>query len=559
MNLTALALLGAAGLGQPPADADIVPHNTRALVLDINYDPARKKDIDKSYLFVSRDRGQTWPLESVATPDKPAFQYTAPEDGEYWVNMMIVYKNGQKDPPDITRVAPARKLLIDATAPAVKITTARWDGDDLLVAWEVQDKFPNDAATRVLVRPTGAGESAWQPAPLDGVMKRTAKFKPGIAGPVTVKVAAADLAGNVGEMVRDLPAPAASATTTAYLPANPTPTLPPPSLPPETAASGPSAPTGPLPPIGIPVEAVPQPVLPPTASAEPPYAAAPAYNPAPAPAMAAPAPPAGGAAVWGPPGTAAAEPPPAPIAVGSGTFAGPALDAGAPQVINFTRFDLQYQVENGPSGVSRVDLYVTRDDGRTWYPWSKHTGGESPLRVVLDTSFNQQVEGNYGFRLVPVSGAGLADGAPTAGTPPDLRVQVDATPPVIKVYAPVADAQQRNALVLRWEAHDRNFGRDPIAIEWSEHPGGPWQPVTGGGGPAQVVAGLTTGAARVANSGTYSWLLPAGLATHKVYLKFTAWDAAGNRSEVVTPTPVTVDLTKPRAKIQGILGGTVGR
>ena len=159
--------------------------------------------------------------------------------------------------------------------------------------------------------------------------------------------------------------------------------------------------------------------------------------------------------------------------------------AAAPQAntqhINFLRFDLQYQLESGPSGVSRIDLYVTRDEGRTWTRWSQHDGRETPLRVQLDTRFNQQPEGDYGFRLVPVSGAGLTDGAPTAGTAPEMRVHVDVTPPMIKVFAPTADPNQRNTLVLHWEATDRTFGRDPIAIEWSEQPTGPWKPVASDG------------------------------------------------------------------------------
>jgi hypothetical protein len=135
-----------------------------------------------------------------------------------------------------------------------------------------------------------------------------------------------------------------------------------------------------------------------------------------------------------------------------------------------------------------------------------------------------------------------------------MRVHVDTTPPVVRVFAPTADPGQRNTLILRWEATDRNFGKDPIAIEWSEQPTGPWKPVAGPDGVIPVVAGAGAGAVRVANTGTYPWPIPAGLGTHKVHLKFTAWDAAGNRSEVVTPA-VTVDLTKPRARIQGILGG----
>ena len=64
----------------------------------------------------------------------------------------------------------------------------------------------------------------------------------------------------------------------------------------------------------------------------------------------------------------------------------------------------------------------------------------------------------------------------------------------------------------------------------------------------------TATANRVPNTGSYSWVLPTTLNTHQVYLKFAAWDVAGNRSEVVTPRPVLVDLTRPRVKIQGIEG-----
>jgi hypothetical protein len=197
--------------------------------------------------------------------------------------------------------------------------------------------------------------------------------------------------------------------------------------------------------------------------------------------------------------------------------------------------------------VARVDLYVSRDDGRSWVRWSQHDGRETPLKVVLDTRFNKEVEGDYGFVLVPVSGAGLSDGAPVAGTAPDLRVRVDTTSPVIKVYAPTADPTNKAALVLNWEATDKNFGRDPIAIEYAEAPQGPWKSVTGTDGPA---------AAKVENSGQYSWQPPLNLASPKVYLRFTAWDLAGNKSEVVTPNPILVDLTKPKARIQGISTGT---
>jgi hypothetical protein len=130
-------------------------------------------------------------------------------------------------------------------------------------------------------------------------------------------------------------------------------------------------------------------------------------------------------------------------------------------------------------------------------------------------------------------------------------VRVDVTPPVIKVYQPTADPNNRNALLLHWEASDRNFGKDPIAIEFSEQPNGPWRSVSS---PDVVPAAAGGGKDphRIENSGSYSWQPPLNLVTPRVYLKFTAWDQAGNRSEVVTPNPILVDLTKPKARIQGI-------
>jgi hypothetical protein len=248
------------------------------------------------------------------------------------------------------------------------------------------------------------------------------------------------------------------------------------------------------------------------------------------------------------------DPPARPIAISGGPTPSVGAMMPAPEVspIQYSkspRFELGYQLEAGPSGVARIELYVTRDDGKNWVRWSSHDGRETPLKIALDTRFNQDVDGEYGFRLVPISGAGLSEGAPAPGSAPEARVQVDTQAPVIKVFQPTADPKQKNALLLLWEATDKNFGKDPIAIEYSESATGPWKSVQNGEGfvPASVGA-----ASRIANTGSYSWQLPLNLTTPRVYLKFTAWDLAGNRSEVTTPHPILVDLMKPKARVQGI-------
>jgi hypothetical protein len=247
-----------------------------------------------------------------------------------------------------------------------------------------------------------------------------------------------------------------------------------------------------------------------------------------------------------------------------GSPAAPSVEGPRPQAINYLRFDLAYEVEQrGPSGISRIDLYVTRDDGRRWDKWSQHDGRELPVRVALDVvgtgipqrhpEPNRHREGLYGFRLVPVSGAGLSGGIPNPGDAPDLRVVVDITPPLVKLYPPVSDPAQPDALLIVWEATDSNLGEDPVTIEWAEHQQGPWRPVTGPSGDGFMPA--AGGAARgVPNTGRYPWRVPAGLPP-RVYLKVTARDAAGNVTPVVTPGPVLIDLAKPRATIHGIVTG----
>jgi len=207
----------------------------------------------------------------------------------------------------------------------------------------------------------------------------------------------------------------------------------------------------------------------------------------------------------------------------------------------------------GPSGISRVDLWVTRDEGRTWLKWSQSDGKGSSVRVNLGVPGNPQPEGTYGFRVVPVSGAGLSEREPTAGDAPDLRVVVDVTPPQLDLFPPVGDPNSSDTLVIQWKAADKNFSDDPITIEWSDKPSGPWQPVAAANELVQQASTSTPSARRLPNTGSFAWRVPAGLPP-RVYLKVVARDSAGNEKTVITRDAVLIDLVKPRAKVSGIVG-----
>ncbi|HEY2786869.1 MAG TPA: hypothetical protein VGJ05_18050 [Fimbriiglobus sp.] len=570
LKITALGLGLAGGIAafgwnrtpaQPPAQADYIPIKSRTATLKIDYDPVKRKDILNSRLLVSRDKGLTWELEDTATPDRTAFKLEAKEDGVYWVKMQTVFTNGSKDPPD-SQIATQRadqKLLMDGTPPAVRISSAKRIEDEIAVAWSIDEKFPNEAETKLSYRPAGSELAVWQDVP-NVAGKTETRFKVTGLGAYTVRVTAKDLAGNEGLMTADVPG---TTTTVAYTP----------PIPPLTGQGNAAPPAG----------AIPAPIFPTSRPAEPDGIVAP--GPIQTPniptdtASVLPAPAAVGPAAinnqvapnWTPPAPthAPAQPtetnstpktistPPQPLATTSQIPV--AGDSAPTRFVNFSKFDLAYTLNAGPSGVNKIQLWVTRDDGRNWQKWSDHDGKESPLHVDLEKRWNANLEGAYGFKLVPESGARQTDGAPTPGTPPEFRCVVDLTPPTIEVLAPSAHPTMRDTISLKWRATDANFGKDPIAFEWSETPQGPWRAVNAGDDVRHVVAGNDAGPPRMANTSEYAWHLPTDLTSPRVFLKVTAWDAAGNKREVMTRDPITIDFTRPKATIQGIVGGPTGR
>jgi hypothetical protein len=224
----------------------------------------------------------------------------------------------------------------------------------------------------------------------------------------------------------------------------------------------------------------------------------------------------------------------------------------APQVINVTSFKMAYEVEDkGASGVGKAEIWVTRDDGKTWSQWNVIDKPESPLVIDLAKATNTQVQGIYGFKVVLQSGAGLSRETPKNGEAPDLRVDVDVEPPIVKIFEPTPDPTAKDTMILRWQAVDRNLANDPITLEWADSAKGPWIPIAATDG-----IGTSHGVAkRIGNTGSYPWKLPSNFPTHKVYLKVTARDTAGNVAEATTREPILVDLNKPSAIKLNIVGG----
>jgi hypothetical protein len=540
MNFAA-ALVGLS-LGQPATPpSDYYPMSSRSIKIPIKYEKDRKL-IRQVKLLVAPKGENTWYQDAAVPPDRDFFTYLAKEDGVYWFTMVEEDLQGRQVPADLTRTPPDLKVIVDTVQPRVQFTSAKRNGEEVVVEWFVDDKNPDEAKTQVHFR-VGGDAGYWQEVTLPANSKSGVRFPSGTTGPVAVRVTAFDIAGNKTEMVREFPGDA---------PAGPPPggmsstSLSPPAGPPvkPPAGDGPIAPPdlGPLPPAGGPTPPAGPPVPPVAPPANTGNAAASSNTNSGAAPLPAPDPKTAGSAG------------PTPVAVWSGAPASsPVVEVTRAQSINYLAFDLGYEVESrGPSGIGRLDLWVTRDDGKTWLKWSQHDGKASSVRVNLNVPANPQPEGTYGFRVVPVSGAGLSEREPVSGDAPDLRLVVDVTPPQLDIFPPAGDPSSPDTLVIQWKATDRHFGDDPITVEWSDKPTGPWQPAAGAAEVLQAGAGNAPQARRLPNTGSFGWRVPAGVAP-RVYLKVTARDAAGNVREVVTRDPILVDLVKPRAKINGIV------
>ena len=379
------ALSHSSGRCYAPAQlpADVRPFNKKNLDIPINYDAALQGQIRDLILYVSSDQGLHWNQTGLAQPDRDKFfSFKAEADGTYWFSMVIVYKNGTRDPADLAKTPAALKLLIDTTRPAVSVTKVERVGGDVTVLWDVVEKNPDWKTFRLEYK---VGEGAWTPVAVTPEANGAAKIGGVPAGPVAVRVAVADLAGNAGEDSRSAAqlVPAGGVRTAEKVDPKPPvePVLPGPPAPPSLGGDkfvplqidgppvGPPPATSDFAPIRDPIKPVERPLPPPTEA-------------------------------------------PTQYRVASSNLP-------AAQVINITRFKMAVQLEDvGSSGVKKADVYVTRDDGQTWTKWSTHDKAESPLTVELQTRTNPTLEGIYGFKVVVESGAGLSSGARCPATPP---------------------------------------------------------------------------------------------------------------------------------------------
>ena len=476
---TAAAPLSAADLPKP------VQHNSRSFRIPFNVDPADRPKLKEVQLWVSDDRGGRWKEWGHTGPENTAFTFRAPQDGEFWFAARTVDLKGRMFPDNDKTVDPSMRVVVDTQPPTIELAAIGRRGSRAAVRWEISDEHLD--RNRLLIEYQSRGARDWRTVPnLKYALLGSAEWDAGTADPIRVRASVEDRAHNRAETELSLPDGIASNPGPGTMEAR------------DFAA----------PPSGVPIAPAS------IAAAEDPFNAVTAGGGgAPAPAE------------------------PAPHAAATPTAGNGTVLVGSP------RFPLAYAVDDaGPGGPSLVELWVTRDGGRSWSRQPEDADRVSPYNVDLGG------EGTFGLWLVVQGANGLGDPPPAPGNRPQLWVEVDSTPPLVQLDPPrVGAGTHAGKVSITWRASDAHLAPQPIVVYYRPDGGdAAWQPITG----------------RIDNTGSFTWSVPPNVPA-RFHLRVDAFDSLGNRGSAETANPIVVDRARPRGRIIGLdssaRGGMDGR
>lgn len=550
--------------------------NDRQLTIPIRCN--HPESVARFDVYVSPDQGKQWQLYASVPGNQQEVMFVAGGDGIYWFDLITHYQDGRVEPTGPGTRPPLLVVYVDTKPPRITLRAGVSQPGEAAVSWEIQEEYLDLRTFRLEYRDPQSGN--WTPLPVIPPTAHGEKRWPvPSGGKVLVRLTVADLAENSSQSQVEVmalpaanpgmvsppyvtPSPALGSTQPVTQAANvvsgPQQVLPPPPPPvplPSTpwsqgaiaeAVSKPGTPaasTAPWPPNNANSSVQPvassAPVRPTGPTAGPSSATFPQYAtnlsphgvpPSPLPAETVSPRVIARSESSGLPATAASWNQ-GQASSGPGHALQPRGGLPAVRYLNSSKANLHYEVSGvGPSGLGSVELWMTRDDGRTWFKAADDPDLQPPMLVEFPG------EGVYGLTLVVRSRVGLGRAAPQPGEPPQLRIEVDTTPPYAELYAVEADPQRRDTLILQWSATDKNLAANPITLKWAERESGPWHDI----------------ATDLPNTGRYIWKMPENL-PYMVYLRLEVRDLAGNLAVAQTPKPVLVDLQEPEVKVLDIL------
>ena len=515
-------------------------------------------------LYVSSNQGGRWDVAQTVSPQERSFTFRAGGNGEYWFLIRTVDRLGRIT-PDVAG-PPEMRVIVDMVPPRLELSAARGDSGEIKATWQAVDPLLNADSLKLEYQTAGG---SWRPVAMDRpksggdhtTTNGTLTWWPINAPESTVAIRAeiSDRAGNVTvSQTKAIGNP--TAISTAARPKVDQ-SIPSPLV--ESTTRSPFNPNLNREPLAATRAGTPWPANPPTeaplgrnsADTDTRFIASrrgtptadiirtpiadPFHLPPDRPLYAG----AGGASD----GTVENINPPIQNQVLAGIenrSSGPATSSAAggpgnlqllpgqrPRTVNSRTFEMDYEIDSvGPAGVAKIELWGTRDGGRTWISYGTDPDNRSPIRVNVDG------EGLYGFRIVVQSGSGLGGLPPKSGDQPELWVAVDLTKPTVRLIDVIpGSGPQGGEVLIRWEAADAALAVNPITLYYSDKPGGPW----------------TTIAAGLQNNGQFTWR-PDNQAPDRAFLRVEARDEAGNIGVFDGTEPVPLERIRPEGKIRGV-------
>jgi hypothetical protein len=470
--LSSVTLLGTAVRAQAPAAAakKVYTHKTD-FRLPIQIDARDRDGLDKIQLWMKTGANDIWALKATVPATEDKFTYHVDHDGDYWFNVVTVDKNGVSRPPDLTREPPGLIVCVDTQPPQIEARAITLTDGSPGLKCMVKDAHPDDSSLRVEYKGDFGVWVQLQPMPETSGLYRIPERTPH----GTVRVSASDLAKN-----------------------NATRQFTPWSMP----NAGGSA-----------LETVSGPTLFDTQSNKP-------NTQSPMPLAHGPVTPV--AAVT-------TDYNHNPTRVSDMVTNGRSL-----QLINSVHASLDYQIdEAGPSGIGRVEVWFTKDEGQSWQKLCDDPDCHSPADIDLPG------DGLYGVSLVVSNGNGVAGTPPAHGDRPNWWIEVDTTKPEAQILDIHATSEDPGAFLISWEASDKNMKPDPIDLYYCTQRGGAWMPIARG----------------LPNNGHYRWSVPRNAGT-EFYIRMEVTDRAGNVARVEGKHPVYLDLQHPKAHVLGVSTAT---
>ena len=512
LNWICLALLicgfGSAVDAAPAAGKPVYSNKPRFRIpYHFDAEEMRKLGAREIRLYVSTDLGIRWQQSQAVAPQPGKFNFQAPSEGEFWFCVRTLDGRNQLHPAD-EAVHPGLQVIVDTTVPQLSLNLRQIAPGRVQLSWSARDEHLDPSKLRLEY--IQAGSTNWQTVPIVPKAADSTEWNVPQGGRVAVRGAIADLAGNMGQ----------AETQVQIAPGNGNGQAGPDfrdpvagnDLPPDSQAG--------LKPDQIPTAAQGQ--LNRDSWDQPGgLADFPSGRQDIAARDQAQRPLSGFASLQqgnGIPGFRNQE---------TSLGAAPRRE-GSARVVNQRQFQIGYRIEEiGPSGISSVELFITQDNGATWYRYGEDADKRSPFVV------NVPREGAYGFTLIVRSGVGLAADPPQPGERPSIVVNVDETAPRVQLL-PVEQGrgQALNKLLVRWMVQDENLAERPISLWYGASPTGPWQPIAGG----------------LDNTGSHVWTMAAGIAP-RIFFRIEARDTAGNVQRLDTTEPLLIDLSKPSARI----------